>query len=996
MSGRGGGGGRGLGGDGGRGGGGGSGRGQGRGGRGYDGGGGGRVCRGGGRGWVVPPGGGGDGGGRGWAVPPGGGRGWAVPPTNAPSRPHAAAGPSSSSSAISREFEKKLTVVDHSASTSSASGSGGGDAEAMQVPVPVPVKVPPSSTKHLKVPKRPGYGTGGNKIMVRANHFVVRLVNNDLMLHHYDVAISPEVRSKKVTRVIMKKLQDAHKASNLGNRMLAYDGNKSVYTANELPFQSKDFVVKLSNPGEREREFKVTIKFAAKVDLYRLQQFLRSKQLDVPQETIQALDVVLREKPSTNYTVVGRSFFNPSLGGRGPLGDGMEYCKGFYQSIRPTQMGLSLNIDVSATSFYEPTPVIDFVSNYLRKDITTRQMSNLDWIKVKKVLRNVRVKVTHVEAARQREYKISGITTESTSQLSFVFDGTDTTIVEYFRQKYNYVLQYPLLPALKSGNDARPNYLPMEIVREQEYNDDTLLKEFGVQINPALTSIEARVLPPPMIMYHETGQETLVNPNVGQWNMINKRMITGGRVDHWACVSFSRTANANKFFRDLIEMCTSKGMVFRSEPLIPNQVITNGQIEKALIDIHNKSIEEFKNSKTGPKQLQLLLIILPDMKGSYDMIKRICETELGIVSQCCQPDKVARANKSLLENLALKINMKVGGRNSVLQQAIQRKIPFLTDRVTIVFGADVTHPQPGDDSASSIAAVVASMDWPEVTKYQTRVSAQHHRQEIIQDLYKETQNGQVKGGMIRELLIAFNRSTGLWPESIIFFRDGVSEGQFNDVLRFEIDAIWKACQSIRPDYLPRMTFIIVQKRHHTRLLPMNHKDRRSTDKSGNIIPGTVVDTQICHPTEFDFYLCSHAGLQVLIKFLINPNIISFLIYLVDINTIQCHQGTSRPAHYHVLFDDNGITADQLQTLTNNLCYTYGRCTKAVSLVTPAYYAHLAAFRARCYQPQEGGYSDSGSRSGGSDRNRATRSETVGEVRQLPAIKENVKEVMFFC
>lgn len=27
-------------------------------------------------------------------------------------------------------------------------------------------------------------------------------------------------------------------------------------------------------------------------------------------------------------------------------------------------------------------------------------------------------------------------------------------------------------------------------------------------------------------------------------------------------------------------------------------------------------------------------------------------------------------------------------------------------------------------------------------------------------------------------------------------------------------------------------------------------------------PGTVVDRMICHPLEFDFYLCSHAGIQV--------------------------------------------------------------------------------------------------------------------------------------
>jgi hypothetical protein len=30
-------------------------------------------------------------------------------------------------------------------------------------------------------------------------------------------------------------------------------------------------------------------------------------------------------------------------------------------------------------------------------------------------------------------------------------------------------------------------------------------------------------------------------------------------------------------------------------------------------------------------------------------------------------------------------------------------------------------------------------------------------------------------------------------------------------------------------------------------------------KSGNIPAGTTVDVGITHPTEFDFYLCSHQG-----------------------------------------------------------------------------------------------------------------------------------------
>lgn len=31
--------------------------------------------------------------------------------------------------------------------------------------------------------------------------------------------------------------------------------------------------------------------------------------------------------------------------------------------------------------------------------------------------------------------------------------------------------------------------------------------------------------------------------------------------------------------------------------------------------------------------------------------------------------------------------------------------------------------------------------------------------------------------------------------------------------------------------------------------------------------GTVVDTSICHPSEFDFYLCSHAGIKVWLRHL---------------------------------------------------------------------------------------------------------------------------------
>lgn len=47
----------------------------------------------------------------------------------------------------------------------------------------------------------------------------------------------------------------------------------------------------------------------------------------------------------------------------------------------------------------------------------------------------------------------------------------------------------------------------------------------------------------------------------------------------------------------------------------------------------------------------------------------------------------------------------MGGTNTILNDAFANRIPHVSDVPTIIFGADVTHPQPGEDSSPSIAAV---------------------------------------------------------------------------------------------------------------------------------------------------------------------------------------------------------------------------------------------------------------------------------------------------
>ncbi|KAG5002491.1 hypothetical protein JHK84_026744 [Glycine max] len=792
----------------------------------------------------------------------------------------------------------------------------------------------PTSSKSLSFAPRPGYGQVGTKCIVKANHFFAELPDKDL--NQYDVSITPEVSSKAVNRSIIAELVRLYKESDLGMRLPAYDGRKSMYTAGPLPFSWREFKIKVVddedgvNGSKREREYRVVIKFVARANLHHLGQFLAGKCADAPQETLQILDIVLRELSSKRFCPIGRSFFSPDIRTPQRLGEGLESWCGFYQSIRPTQMGLSLNIDMASAAFIEPLPVVEYVDQLLGKDILSRQLSDADRIKIKKVLRGVKVEVTHRGSVR-RKYRVSGLTSQPTRELVFPVDENSTmkSVVEYFQEMYGFTIKYSHLPCLQVGNQKKANYLPMEAckivegqrytkrlnekqitallkvtcqrprdrendilqtIQQNAYDQDPYAKEFGIKISEKLASVEARILPAPWLKYNESGKEKNCLPQVGQWNMMNKE--------------------------------------FNPEPVIPIYNAKSEHVEKAL-----KYVYHVSTNKTKGKELELLLAILPDNNGSlYGDLKRICETDLGLISQCCLTKHVFKITKQYLANVSLKINVKMGGRNTVLVDAVSCRIPLVSDIPTIIFGADVTHPENGEDSSPSIAAVVASQDWPELTKYAGLVCAQAHRQELIQDLYKmwhDPVRGLVSGGMIRDLLISFRKATGQKPLRIIFYRDGVSEGQFYQVLLYELDAIRK----VRIDYF----------------LP------------SNVLIGTVVDSKICHPTEFDFYLCSHAGIQ----------------------------GTSRPAHYHVLWDENNFTADGIQSLTNNLCYTYARCTRSVSVVPPAYYAHLAAFRARFYMEPDL-QQENGSSGGGS---RATR---AGGVKPLPALKENVKRVMFYC
>jgi eukaryotic translation initiation factor 2C len=187
-----------------------------------------------------------------------------------------------------------------------------------------------------------------------------------------------------------------------------------------------------------------------------------------------------------------------------------------------------------------------------------------------------------------------------------------------------------------------------------------------------------------------------------------------------------------------------------------------------------------------------------------------------IPTQCVQLKRAQECKPQVLANICLKVNAKLNGTNFVISPEHRS---WVLKEPVIFLGADVTHPAQGerDDRFPSIAAVVGSMD-RHACKYAGRLSIQKHRQEIISDLTD----------MVKGLLEEFRVCTAKAPKRIIFYRDGVSEGQFQQVLVDELRAIQAACKLIHPDYQPGITIIIVQKRHHTRFFPINPEDKVSS------------------------------------------------------------------------------------------------------------------------------------------------------------------------
>jgi len=696
---------------------------------------------------------------------------------------------------------------------------------------------------------------------------------------------------------------------------------------------------------------------------------------------------------------------------RGDLGAGLEVIRGFFSSVRVATCRILVNINVSHGAFYNQGPLPGLMHSYgtrntiaLEKFVKLVRVQTTHLAEKRNKARQVipRIKTIFGLARKDDGHKLANRPRikghgAGAKDVEFWLDadagssgapkaeagaakgkgkgkpqpkgpapagsGKYISVFDFFKTTYNRVLQHPELPVVNCGNREHPMYLPAEVcvvlpgqpskakldsgqtqtmiryaVRKPwenarsilnegvstvglDENTNLLMRSFGLTITPGLLKVPGRILNGPKVIYK--GNKT-ADPRFGSWNMINIKFNIGASLAKWSAVMITLpyksgsfdgqglAAVMQEFHQGLIKIGVNA-----SPPLPPQRLQLNGPEDASLGPYLQKAASG----------LDLLFIVLPEANiPLYKRIKTLADKDYGLHTICSVGSKLAkdRGRDQYIANVALKFNLKLGGTNQVVEN---KNLGIIDQNKTMVVGIDVTHPSPGSASnAPSVSAMVASVDktlgqWPATLRIQRA------RQENVDDLAEMLKS--------RLNLWKTKGKHTAFPENILIYRDGVSEGQYDMVLSQELPQLRKACEALYPapdtkKGLPRFTVVICGKRHKTRFYPTNLQD---CDRSGNTKPGTVVDRGVTEARNWDFFLQAHAALQ----------------------------GTARPCHYYIVHDEifRQIYAKQIpppftniadivEDLTHNMCYLFGRATKAVNLCPPAYYADLACERARCY------------------------------------------------
>lgn len=807
----------------------------------------------------------------------------------------------------------------------------------------------------------------GREVLMELNTFAVKVPT--IKVYQYQVLIG----SGAEKRGLIKKawLSEAVQSQLPKARSWIFDGNTLAWSTDDMA--EKRVQVDLdAEQGRKPRKdgktnsHRVIVKKTGHVDFASLMAYINGH-ADFNNKCLEAItfaDHLMREHPSQQYSQIKRSFFSRGQR-RHPLGGGVEAFKGVYQSIRIAYpASLTVNVDVSNGTFWTAGPLSTTVIAAARlrgeadiPNLLTDRGRN-QFVELKR-LRKLHVFCKHRKntdgTPGKDEYVIDRfLNKDATTHMLDMKDKPKVSVAQYFQQTHNLKLRNPKWPVIQMTKKA---VIPLELLfldENQRYvyklddrqtssmikvavtppkerwadiehglnmlswANDPYLKHYDMKISPTPTRVKARLLPNPKL---EFGNKPDTDPRTsGRWDLKGKKFASPNPapLTSWGvcCVPGFRgpgcdVTTARRFITEFVKIYTGHGgKVANAQPHV--EIGPSSDPGKCVEDLWNHTGAKFN------LRPQILMFILPDRDSNvYGRIKRTAECRYGVMSQCMQSLHVQKCQPQYISNVCMKFNAKLGGFTNRAVGAKTAGKTGIFKVPTVVIGADVSHAAPGSQTPS-MAAMTVSTDIC-ATRYAAACETNGYRLEMITP---KNINTHLKALLHRWVTTV---GGGRFPQQIIYFRDGVSEGQFSHVIEQEVGEIKKMLKVIDPntERLCKFVVIVASKRHHVRFFP---KDNAGADRNGNPLPGTLVETGVTHPFENDFYMCSHAALK----------------------------GTARPVHYNVLLNESGISQDDIHMLIYEHCYQYIRATTPVSLFPAVYYAHLASKRAAHHDKFFGG------------------------------------------
>ncbi|KMY99771.1 protein argonaute-2 isoform X2 [Drosophila simulans] len=790
-----------------------------------------------------------------------------------------------------------------------------------------PLPLPPQPEGSIK------RGTIGRPGQVAINYLDLDMSKMPSVAYHYDVKIMPERPTK-----FYRQAFEQFRMDQLGGAILAFDGKASCYSVDKLPLNTQNPEVTVTDRNGRTLRYTIEIKETAdsNIDLKSLTTYMKDRIFDKPMRAMQCLEVVLASPCYKKSIRVGRSFFKMSDPGESyDLKDGYEALVGLYQAFMLGDRPF-LNVDISHKSFPMPIPMIQYLEEFSLNG-KINNTTNLEYSRrfLEPFLRGINVVYTPPKSFQSapRVYRVNGLSRAPANSEVFEHDGKKVTIASYFHSR-NYPLKYPQLHCLNVGSSVKSVMLPIELCSIEEgqalnrkdgarqvsemirfaatstnvrkgkimklmkyfqHNLDPTISRFGIRIANDFIVVSTRTLNPPQVEYHNK-KFSLVNK--GSWRMDNMQFLQPKNVAHkWTVLYCDSRSGGHKISYNQINdfgrkiLSQSKAFNISLDPEVSIRPFTED--ERSLDTV----FADLKRS-----HYDLAIVIIPQSRISYDTIKQKAELQHGILTQCVKQFTVERkCNDQTIGNILLKVNSKLNGINHKIKD--DPRLPMLVN--TMYMGADVTHPSPDQREIPSVVGVAASHD-PYGASYNMQYRLQRGTLEEIEDMYTVT----------LEHLRVYKEYRNAYPDHILYYRDGVSDGQFPKIKNEELRHIRQACDKV--GCTPKICCVIVVKRHHTRFFPSGVET--PSNRFNNVDPGTVVDRTIVHPNEMQFFMVSH----------------------------QAIQGTAKPTRYNVIENTGNLDIDLLQQLTYNLCHMFPRCNRSVSYPAPAYLAHLVAARGRVY------------------------------------------------